>query len=669
MLQHSFRILIVCTISMVLCASQLLFADDAHKWGKITPEEWALTPPADYPHAPAVVIFDVGAIRTGLEGIKFERHIRQKIFDRLAAGSAINVEIRVSKGDDFGGFSAQTYLPNGKKHSFSSMKILKKKVSEILEVYSFTFPAVEDGCIIEYKYNISDRSVHVPGWQFQNEYYTLESQYSFTTTPYFIYNTVMIGLADSLHTPEGEDARIDHRETKRFTWTLRDIPPFVTEPFQGARLNFRPSIYFQLSGLKFDSFYGIPLDSTYEMTFLESWPDMARGLSEVYDEYTILDDTLRNVVDSVLATAESDLSKQVQKFWGFVRDEITTTVLESYHHYPSQTTAETLRRRAGTAADKNLLLVAMLQTLKHDANPLLIATRDHARFTTAILNENQFNYVLCHMRVGSTDYILDANSKDFPFPHLPLNLRADGGLVLTGNRLHYFRIPTSRTTVNNKPVDTLHITHENWKSGIRHDATISLFEDGNAVCSSYVTVSGYEQFIFGSDREKIPDAEVISRLFGSLKQKTLDLVAITRNEPVNPDSVSYSIVLNIPDYSTIGGGLLACTPSLLWTGENRLSSEKRQFPVDFYLPLFFSETLVLNLPANYKPATLPANASEISPDLLFSRAVISDQHSARVMTNLMIKRFFFHPEEYFIVRDFYKKVTTSVNEPLTATAQ
>lgn len=669
MLQYCFRNLVVCVFSIVLCADQLLYADDDHKWGKITPEEWAMTPPADFPHAPAVVLFDIGSVKTGLDGVKFERHIRHKIFDRLAAGSAINVEIRVSKDDDFGGFSAQTYLPSGKKHSYSSMKLLKKKISDILEVYSFTFPAVEDGCIIEYKYNISDRSVRVPGWQFQNDYFTLESQFSFTTTPYFIYNTVMIGLADSLRTPEGENARIDGKDTKRFTWALRDIPPFVEEPFQGAQLNFRPSMYFQLSGFKFDTFWGFQLDSTYRMTFLESWPDMARRLSNIYDEYIVLDDTLRKVIDSVLATSESDLNKQIQQFWEFVRNEVTTTNDELGYHYPSQTTAETLRRRAGTATDKNLLLVAILQTLKHDVNPLLIASRDHARFTTAILNENQFNYMLCHMRVGSTDYLLDANSKEFPFPHLPPNLRADGGLVLTGERLHRFELGSNRTSVNDKPVDTLRLHHADWKSGIRHDATITLAEDGSAICSSYVTISGYEQDVFGSDREDTPNAAVITKLFNSLKQKTFDIVEVTRNEPVNPDSVSYRIVLNISDFSTIGGGLLACMPSLLWSGENSLTSEKRQFPVDFYLPSFFSETLVLNLPGKYKAATLPANASQITPDLLFSRAVLNDEHSARVMTNVMFKRYFFHPEEYHLVRDFYQKVTSSINESLTAAEQ
>ena len=669
MLQHCFRILGVCIVSIVLCASQLLHADDAHKWGKITPEEWAMTPPAEYPHAPAVVLFEVGSVRSSLEGVKFERHIRYKIFDRLAAGSAINVEISVSKDADFGGFGAQTYLPDGKKHSYSSMKILKKKISDYLEVYSFTFPAVEDGCIIELKYNISERSVRVPGWQFQNDYYTLESQFSFTTTPFFIYNTVMIGLDDSLHTPAGEDVNVDHKTTKRFTWTLRNIPPIVAEPFQGAQLNFRPSMYFQLSGLKFDSYYGIPLDSTYEMNFLESWPDMARRLSEMFDEYVVLDDTLRNVVDSILATTESDLGKQIQQFCEFVRDEVTTTFEAGEYYFPSQTTAETLRRRAGTATDKNLLLVAILQTLKHDVNPLLIATRDHARFTTAILNDNQFNYMLCHMRIGSTDYFLDANSKDFPFPHLPPNLRADGGLVLTGERLHRFEYGANLTRTNDKPVDTLHIEHDAWKSGIRHDATLWLADDGSAICSSYVTISGYEQDIFSSDREATPDADVLKDLFGALKQKTFDIVEVTRNEPVNPDSVSYRIVLNISDFSTIGGGLLACQPSLLWSGENRLTNEKRQFPVDLYLPSFFSETLVLNLPGTYKTATLPSNISQITPDLLFSRAVLTDANSARVMTNVMFKRFFFHPGEYPVVRDFYKKVTSSVNESLTATEQ
>ncbi len=670
MRQHCVRHNLFFSLVCVLAAFQLLFAgDDDHKWGKITPEEWAMTPPADFPHAPAIVLFDVGSVKSGFDGIKSERHTRHKIFDRLAASGAINVEIRVTKDDDFGGFGAQTYLPDGTKYSQSSMKLLKKKISNELEVYSFTFPAVADGSIIELKYNISQHSGGVPSWQFQNEFYTMESQFSFTTNPYFIYNSVMIGLYDSLLAPAGEDTHIDHKPTKRFTWTLKDIPPLVEEPFQGAQLNFRPSMYFQFAGVKFDSFLGFKLDSTWEVNYLENWPDLASSLSSAFDDQIVFDDTLRDVVDSLLTNPEDKLERQIEILWAYVRDEITTTEEGNDYLMPTQSTTETLLRRAGSAIDKNILLVAMLQNLKHDANPILIASRDHARFTTAILNANQFNYVLCHMKVGSTNYLLDTNSKDLPFPHLPPNLRADGGLVLIGDRLHRFEHSSDLSRVSDKPVDTLHLEHAKWNSGIRHDASLWLAEDGSAICSSYVTVSGYQQQVISSEGSAEPNAETVSGLLRSLRQKTFDVIEIKRMEPFNPDSTSFSIVLNISDFSTVGGGLFACVPSLLWSGENRLTSETRQFPVDLYYSSFYSETLVLHLPENYKVATLPANASKITPDLLFSRAVLTDEHSARIMTNVMFKRFFFHPGEYSLIRDFYKKVTESVNESFTATAQ
>lgn len=670
MSQHCVRRSLLIALCLALLSSQFLFADDAHKWGSITADEWAATPPADFPHAPAIVIFDIGSLKVGIREVKYEVHRRFKIFDRLAASSIINVEIPVAKVDDFGGFSAQTYLPNGKKYSYSSMKLFKKKISDALEVYSFSFPAVEDGCIVELKYGVTSQGGDdLPSWQFQNNYYTLESQFSFTPSPYFIFNTVMIGLHDTLLTPAGEDTHLDHKATKRFTWTMRDIPPLVDEPGQGAQLNFQPSMYFQFTGFKTDYLYGFRLDETFELSLLDSWSDLAHLLSRVYDRQLIIDDSLRTVVDSLLKVAPDLLHDQIKAFFEFVRDAVTTTNEGSEGIYPSQSTAETLRRRAGNAVDKNLLLIAMLQSLKHDANPLLIASRDHARFSTNILNSNQFNYMICHMKVGSTNYLLDTSTKDYPFPYLSPALRAEGGLVLTGDRLHRFTYAHDATRVSDKPVDTLHIEHSKWTSGIRTDAAIWLNEDGSAVCTTYVTLSGYEQQVLGADHGAKPTSELVSTMLRSLRDKDIENVEIQKLEPEDPDSTAFSIILTIPDFCTVGGGVLACTPALLWTGENRFTSATRQFPIDFLYPRFYSETLVLHLPPSFAMATLPGNVSNITPDLLYSRAVLHDDNSARILTNLMIKRYFFPPEEYNTVREFYQKSTASINESFTATVR
>lgn len=662
MLQHCFRILVISTIGMALCAVQVLYADDVHKWGKITPEEWAMTSPAEYPHSPAIVLFDAGSLKTGPEELKYGRHTRHKIFDRLASSKIINIEIMLSKSDKFSGFSAQTYLPNGKKHSINTSNLLTK-TAEAFDVISFTFPAVEDGCIIELKYEITSlpTSRNLPPWHFQNEFYTLQSQFSFSAYPGLIFNNVAIGLRDTLPTPTVEEIKIDRKPSKRFTWTLRDVPPFIEEPLQGAKLNFVPSMYIQFSGYS--------LQQAYPVSILDSWSDLARGLSPIYESKIVTDDSLQEVVDSLTGVGPELQEKQIETLFEFVRNEITSIYDEQPLFTPSQTTSETLRLRAGTGIDKNLLLIAMARLLRIDANPILIASRDYARFSTVLLNPNQFNYMLCYIKSDSLHYYLDTSNKAFPFPYLAPPLLAVGGLVLPGYRAHQFEYSHSATIASRIAVDTLHLTHHRWSSGIRNAATVWLGEDGSAVCTSRVTIFGYDQLSLGPERNKTIDNELIADLLRSLTRRNFEIAEVLHVDSLTRDSISFDIVLNVSDFGTRGDRLLTCVPSLLWSGENRFSNPNRQFPVDYYFSGFYSETIVLYLPKGFSVVSMPNNASEITPDLLYSRAVLHDEHTARIMTNMMNKSDFIFPTSYSRVREFYQKVTSSVNESLTATEQ
>ena len=512
---------------------------------------------------------------------------------------------------------------------------------------------------MELKYNVTTRRTwFLPSWHFQKEYFTCESQFSFATDPDYVFNTVIIGLDDSLHKPIEKEVDIDHRPTKQFTWTARNLHPLADEPYQGASLNFRPSIYFQLSGYK--TWFGA------SVTLTGDWPGMQSRLNEYYDRILISNDTLVAILDSLVGGAKFSAETEIMNVHAFVRDAITVSAGDFRNAVPSQKTTTTLERRAGTAVDKNLLLVEMLRILKYDADPLLTATREHARFTTNILHTEQFNYVLCHIRIGSTVYILDAASDEFPFPHVPPPVRAESGLLLSDTApRRTFSIDDSVATAQ-EPVDTLSISLPAWTSGVRNSASVWLNDDGSALCSAYVTVAGYQQSMLGPGRKAAANSELVSKLLVGLHQKNFEVAEISRVDSDDTDSTSFRIVLNISDFSALGGGLLTCLPSLIWSGEHSFTSPTRQFPIDFNFTRYHSETLELHLPEGYSFAAVPGNFSDIKPDLLFSRAVLHDERNARIMTNMMIKRVFFAPEDYVRVREFYQKTTASINESLTA---
>ena len=655
------RALLAAIFSFLLLLWNTSPAADGHKWGQVTPDEWAYQPPADYPHAPAVVLFDLGNTEVGYD-IKAERYTRYKIFDSHAAGKVINVEILVHKDDDFGAFTAQTLLPNGKKIHFNSMELMKKKIGDIYEVYSFSFPGVENGCIVELKYNLTSQyfSRGLPGWQFQNEFYTCESQFSFSALPNYTFNTVSIGPADTSWVPIEEDDKVKGHQTKRFTWKLSNLAPLIDEPYSGAELNFRPSIYLTLAGTTFWEGFSIKLDA--------SWSDLERTLSRIFDYTLVSNDTLKAVVDSLLKSSASDFESQLHCLSKFVRDEITTTTEGEHFIWPSQTTAKTLTRRAGSPVEKNLLLTAMCHALKFDANPLLIGSRPHSRFSTTVMNTNQFDHVLCYVVNGLSTYALDTSEKDFPFPHLAPRYRADGGLLLTGDRLHRYAHTGDAQRISERPLDTLRITLPEWRSGVTNNASLWLNDDGSAICSTHVTVMGYSQSLVKDVADKKLGAEELTRLLPGLSGRNVSVLESVRSPESNTDSTAYDIVFTVSDFSSVAGDMITCTPTLITSSVNPFINTTRQFPIDFQYQYFCNEALDLHWTTG-GAASFPTNATQISPSLLFSRKVLQDGKSARIITGLMVKKVYFAPDSYPEVRSFFDKVSASVSEPFSAALQ
>jgi hypothetical protein len=651
--------LLLPALGLVWAYSESASAAETHKWGQVTPEEWAYQPPADYPHVPAVVLFDLGSTEVGYD-IKGERYMRHKIFDSHSAGEVINVEILVHKDDDFGAFTAQTLLPNGKKIHFNSMDLMKKKIGDLFEVYSFSFPGVENGCIVEMKYDLTSRTFSrgLPGWQFQNKFYTCESQFSFATLPNYIFNTVSIGPADTAWVPVEEEAKVKGRKTKRFTWKLTNLAPLVDEPYSGAELNFRPGIYLTLAGTTFWEGFSIKLDA--------SWSDLERTLSTFYDYSLLSNDTLQAVVDSLIKTSASDFESQLRCLTAFVRDQITTTPETELLIWPSQTTTETLARRAGSPVDKNLLLTVMCQSLKFDANPLLISSRTHARFSTTVMNTTQFNHVLCYVVNGLSTYALDASDKDFPFPHLAPRYRADGGLLLTGDRLHRYAHTGDAQRISDRPLDTLRLTLPDWRSGVQNHASLWLNNDGSATCSTHVTVMGYDQALLKDIADKKLTADVLTKLLPGLGGKNISVVESVRSPESNSDSTAFDVVFTVSDFSSVTGDLISCTPSLIAPTFNPFTNTPRQSPIVFQYKYFCNESLDLRWSAGGTVPS-PANATQISPSLIYTRNVLQDGKSARIISGLMVKKVYFPPESYPEVRKFFDLVSASASEPFSAT--
>jgi hypothetical protein len=97
-------------------------------------------------------------------------------------------------------------------------------------------------------------------------------------------------------------------------------------------------------------------------------------------------------------------------------------------------------------------------------------------------------------------------------------------------------------------------------------------------------------------------------------------------------------------------------------------SDNRFTNIDFGTQVSNSVTLVLTIPASMKPETLPKNINLVMPDksISVSRIVEYDASKNTITSRVKynVSRPVFTAEEYFSVKEFFKKMVDLLNEPL-----
>jgi len=314
----------------------------SEKWGKVTEEEWNCPPPSRYPGAEAAVLFDNGQLEVSIDParIKLQRHTRIKIFNKNAADEAATVELVFSKEDRVVGLKAQTILRDGRKISVEDF--FEKKTGDV-NIRSFTFPAVEDGCILEYCYSQShQRLFRLEPWYFQSRNYTFRSRLAVALDEGFTYNVARKNIPAQLMEPKREDHSFGGEHIENFVWTITDILPLKDEPVSSARLDNLISLQFRL--MKFQNQY-VELDFDY------SWEELGEMKEEVYKEFLGKSNPSKVVADSVCLGAADDQAK-LTRLYHFVRDGIETRDESEEDNDASKL----LTNRRGAEVEKNLLL-------------------------------------------------------------------------------------------------------------------------------------------------------------------------------------------------------------------------------------------------------------------------------------------------------------------------
>jgi len=634
----SSRIVAIMILVLILGSGSAL----GQKWGKITDEEKLIGPPADYPEANSIILFDKGHIEIKRKNIRIDYHVRIKVLTVDGIDEVGNQSIVYNdKYDKIKNFKAHTITPEGKKIKVEKDAIFDKTVGNRKEK-TFAFPSVGVGSIVEYKYShISDRHYYLRPWYFQNKIYTLKSEVAVTIPTGFTYTVQYQNMPPQFRDPVlneilDPDESYPGAKIKTFVWTRENLPPVTDEPYMSAEDDYRSALRFRIT------LYENPyVHYSYE----ESWPELGAFRQQTLDEYCNVNDEVRKLAEEITAGLTTDIEKSMA-LHTYVANSFKTSSDYNSKYFMHDKMSKFLAEKHGTGEEKNLLLCELHMALDMPAFPVLISRRSHGKFYADFAYLPQFDYLIAFVQLGNDYDFIDASSKLSPYGVLPPNCLVDGGLLIDGEKSQLVRIREKTLYSGRTDLTRIHIT-----------------ADGTAACSTSCSFRGYYASLYGNRHEINDPVDFVEDYF----LDKLDMEYILGEHECVLDS-THEFVLKM-DYTSdeiveqLDNNLIVKIVSYGFR-DNPFKSEKRFFPVDFQYPFTYRNVMKVVVDGEVQESVLPEDLTYSCSGATFERKTTVQDSVVVVDSKLIIEKPQFLPNLYNQLRKFFDEVSLSSEDEL-----
>jgi hypothetical protein len=638
------------------------------KFGNVTPADFKPIAYLIDSSANAIVIADIGVSEIvgntkGSVSLLFKNYRRARILNKNGYDFA-DVEIFLyADGDaeeELENLKAVTYnLENGKvvetKLEVKS-SVFKDKLNKNLVVKKFTFPNIREGSIIEYEYRIkSDFIRNLQPWEFQGRYPRLWSEYTVTIPEFMNYVTLSQGyhpfavkdqkdrrssfsIADNRNASSSDRSSFTAGVTD-FHWVMKDVPALREEGFTSTLENHISKIEFQLSSLR---------DPFVPKTFMDSWANVSRMLMEderFGQQLTKDNGWLSDMVKEATRNATSATDK-ARNIYSWVRDNLTCTVPAGT--LMQQTLRNVLKSRNGNVPEINLLLTAMLRKAGLQADPVMLSTRSHGYVHSIYPLMDRFNYVISHIVADDKEYFLDASETGLGFGKLDYKCYNGHARVINEEATPVELIADSLKETTSTAVFI--INDENGKLIGSLQQTPGYY--ASLQVRQEVKQDGKEKYIKGIEKSMSGfESTIQNARFDSL-DKYEEPVGIFYDfaiKPAQEDVIYFNPMLS--------EGFK----------ENPFKSAQRFYPVEMPYTMDQVYTLQMEIPKGYDVDELPKQTVvkfNEEGDAVFEYRISANGNSIMLRSRVQIKRAYFDPEEYEILREFFNMIVKKHNEQI-----
>ena len=633
------------------------FAQD-FSFGKISAEDFDK---GDYaPHSEAIVLHEYGKARIEYQNIKGELVLRfyyhTKILIKNKEGldyANFTVPLFKSSGsrETIEGVKGTTYnkLDDGKieKTDLDKKNILTEKVSENRDVVKIALANVKEGSIIELKYSTESPYLYnLESWQFQSYIPKIHSEFVSEIPEICHYNVNMKGyvkLDSRKQLPY--DTKIststgDIRGTQTI-YIAKDIPAFIREDYMTTPKNFMGMLTFELAS------FSIPFGPSHN--YATTWENVKEQLYTADNFGKELNRT--NLFKSILPTIIKDDMTNYEKaniLYNYIKTQINWN--KSYGLFADNGVKKALEQRNGNAADINFALISALRAANIEANPVILSTRENGMPALFRPTITDYNYVITHIEIDSSEYLLDASDAHAPFGQLPLRCINHKGNLLTKTAYKW--------------VDLVSML----SSKVSYDFTGELTEDGTLHGTLTSMRIGYAAT---NKREEIKKFNSIEEYKENIYEKNTNY-KINTHEMYNLDDPSQVLTesqeIEFKNFANKNGNELKFIPFITSrTTKNPFNLDERSYPVDLGSTIEESFILNIKLPDSYTVKNKPKNQSLALPnrDARYLYIIKEAEGVLTVQISSMLNKPLFLPDQYLDLKEFFSHIIQSQSQDIT----
>ncbi len=661
--------LVLCALAYVVCAQTPTYQD--LPYGKTDLSDLQLTQCDFEKDANAEVLSNFGKLQYGedLKSITLTVHKRIKIFNTYGNAAA---DIRISflsyeRMQNITGIEAQTVnLVDGQP----SITKLDKKLIHTTGIdderseMEFAMPDVKPGCIIEYKYKLTERyNADIPGWEFQEGIPVRYCELSVAIPDIFYFRpqlhinlpltthttaTVAQVLKLMTHEVANSMTTTGTQETETYAynnndevWGMANIPSLRDDAYISSFEDNVQRLNLDLVSMK-------PING-FDEIFSNNWGNVGYTLTQSADFGGQLNPSISNedAIESKAALLKSD-DEKIAYIFNEVKNDMKWNGHDTW--YTVDGAHKAWENKSGNSTEINIILYYLLKKAKIEAYPMLVSTRENGKPDPWRTTEYEFNRAVVYVPVDSArNYVLDASGKYNLYDEAPSELLNSFGLCIDKANKKYDTVSIKKDL----PVRQVILINAEIKPTGKAEGTAQILSssyDRIAAVKKYKTEGDQaytDSLVKGNNNLKISSVK--------FENMDVDTLPLTQN-------IAFGLTLAGSDENYIYLNPNIFTP----LKANPFLADTRLTDIYYGFLRNYSINGVYKIPAGYKVDALPKNVSMIMPDksIVFKRIVAEQDGSILVHFIIDIRKKAFGVDEYPGVHDFYKKMYEMLNEQI-----